>query len=112
MKEDILRPSNGSNNTSVLLTTEEQKSKESGVVYVLAGKVEPEVKDPKEVPKEIKSLLKEYWDIALEELPSSLPSLRTIQHAIDLLNKASLPNLLAYRTNRERLLNFKEKWRN
>lgn len=50
--------------------------------------MEPEVDDHKEVLKEIKGLLKDYCDIAQEELPSGLPLLCFIQHAIDFVPEA------------------------
>ena len=35
----------------------------------------------------------------LEEVPESLPPMRTIQHQIDLILRSSLPNKVAYRMN-------------
>ncbi|CAA7409788.1 unnamed protein product [Spirodela intermedia] len=46
---------------------------------------------------EVKGMLLEYIDVLLEELPRELPPLRHIQHAIDLVPKVSLSNLLHYR---------------
>jgi len=50
-------------------------------------------------PVEITNLLKEFADIVPEELPSELPPLRDIQHAIDLVFGSQLPNLPHYRLN-------------
>ena len=50
-------------------------------------------------PVEITNLLKEFADIVPEELPSELPPLRDIQHAIDLVPDSQLPNLPHYRLN-------------
>jgi len=53
----------------------------------------------RDLPVEIDDLLKEFADVVLEELPSELPSLRDIQHAIDLVPGSQLPNLPHYRLN-------------
>jgi hypothetical protein len=50
-----------------------------------------------EVPSAIKELLKEFGDCTPIDLPLGLPLMRDIQHAIDLILGASLPNRAAYR---------------
>nr|KYP38909.1 Transposon Ty3-G Gag-Pol polyprotein [Cajanus cajan] len=51
------------------------------------------------LPQEGQKLLKEFDDLFPQEVPSGLPPLRGIEHQIDLIQGASLPNRLAYRTN-------------
>ena len=43
--------------------------------------------------------MQEYEDIFLEETPAGLPPLCGIEHQIDLIPGATLPNRPAYRTN-------------
>ena len=42
--------------------------------------------------EEIRKLLEEFNDIVVDELPCSLPPIRSISHHIDLIPGASLPN--------------------
>ncbi|XP_014496254.1 uncharacterized protein LOC106757910 [Vigna radiata var. radiata] len=50
-------------------------------------------------PKGLQKLLKEFDDLFSKEVLSGLPPLRGIEHQIDLIPRASLPNRPAYRTN-------------
>jgi hypothetical protein len=50
-----------------------------------------------DLPEEIQKLLEEFVDIVVDELPRSLPPIRSISHHIDLIPGASLPNKAAYR---------------
>jgi hypothetical protein len=50
-----------------------------------------------DLPEEIQKLLEEFVDIVVDELPCSLPPIRSISHHIDLIPGASLPNKAAYR---------------
>ena len=45
------------------------------------------------------NLLDDFVDFVPNELPSELPPLRDIQHAIDLITGSQLPNLPHYRMN-------------
>jgi hypothetical protein len=50
-----------------------------------------------DLPEEIQKLLEEFVDIVVDELPRSLPPIRSIIHHIDLIPGASLPKKAAYR---------------
>ena len=52
-----------------------------------------------EVPKKMKSILEEFQRIVHDGLPDELPPMRDIQHHIDLIPGASLPNVPHYRIN-------------
>jgi hypothetical protein len=47
--------------------------------------------------EEIQELLEKIVDIVLDELPHSLPPIRSISHHIDLIPRASLPKKSPYR---------------
>jgi hypothetical protein len=53
------------------------------------------------LPHAITNLLKKFKDVFPAEIPLGLPPLRGIEHQIDLIPGASLPNRAAYRTNPE-----------
>ncbi|GLU23899.1 hypothetical protein SLE2022_398740 [Rubroshorea leprosula] len=50
-------------------------------------------------PEEIRSLLEEFSDVVPDEIPSGLPPMRDIQHAIDFIPGSVIPNKPAYRMN-------------
>jgi hypothetical protein len=50
-----------------------------------------------DLPDEIQELLGEFADIIVDELPHSLPPVRSVSHHIDLVPRASLSNKAAYR---------------
>jgi hypothetical protein len=50
-----------------------------------------------DLPEEIQELLGEFVDIIMDELPRSLPPMRSVSHHIDLIPGASFPNKAAYR---------------
>ena len=52
-----------------------------------------------ELPSSVKSLLQDFQDVFPASVPSGLPPLRGIEHQIDLIPGASLPNRPAYRSN-------------
>ncbi|PKI68241.1 hypothetical protein CRG98_011377 [Punica granatum] len=51
------------------------------------------------LPPQFMALLKEFVDVFLEELSEGLPPIRGIEHQIDLVPGAALPNRSAYRCN-------------
>lgn len=50
----------------------------------------------REVPKVVQPLLEECKKLIPKELPNILPSIKDIQHQINLVPGASLPNFLHY----------------
>jgi hypothetical protein len=53
------------------------------------------------LPSDIVSLLQEFEDVLPEEVPHGLPPIRGIEHQIDFIPSASIPNRPAYRSNPE-----------
>ena len=48
------------------------------------------------IPTELASMLEEFQDIMLDEMPKQLPPMRDMQHAIDLIPGSTLPTLPHY----------------
>jgi hypothetical protein len=53
------------------------------------------------MPSSIVSLLQEYKDVFPKETPHGLPPIRGIEHQIDFVPGATIPNRPAYRSNLE-----------
>ena len=53
------------------------------------------------LPPAVANILQEYSDVFPSEIPAGLPPIRGIEHQIDLIPGASLPNRAPYRTNPE-----------
>ena len=61
--------------------------------------VKEEIGPTIEVPEKMKPMLEEFERIVHDELPDELPTIRDIWYHIDLIPRASLPNLSHYRMN-------------
>jgi hypothetical protein len=53
------------------------------------------------LPPSVTNLLQEYSDVFPTEIPPGLPPIRGIEHQIDLIPRATLPNRATYRANLE-----------
>ncbi|XP_057543874.1 uncharacterized protein LOC130823266 [Amaranthus tricolor] len=65
-------------------------------LYLLIMK---EIQNQPSIPPELQSLLEQFKDVFPSDLPPGLPPVRGIEHQIDLIPGASLPNKPAYRSN-------------
>jgi hypothetical protein len=50
-----------------------------------------------DLPEKVQELLEEFTNIVVDELPHSLPPIRSVSHHIDLIPGASFPNKVTYR---------------
>ena len=64
------------------------------------------------LPPIVANVLQEYADVFPSEVPSGLPPLRGIEHQIDLIPGASLPNRAPYRTTPKKQKKFSAKYKN
>ena len=56
---------------------------------------------PSSLPPAVTNILQEFADVFPQDVPPGLPPIRGIEHQIDLIPGASLPNRAPYRTNPE-----------
>jgi hypothetical protein len=79
------------------LLTEMEKNEDPQFFVVRKPKIVLTSTRVDDLPEEIQELLGEFVDIIVDELPRSLPPMRSVSHHIDLIPGASLPNKAAYR---------------
>ncbi|XP_022849850.1 uncharacterized protein LOC111371935 [Olea europaea var. sylvestris] len=77
--------------------SEVKEAQEVHVVVVRALMIEEKNQSEVVIPGAVQSLLDEFSELVSDELPDDLPPLRDIQHSIDLVPGASLPNMPHYR---------------
>jgi hypothetical protein len=79
------------------LLTKVRKKEEPQFIVVRKLKIVLTSTRVDDLPEEIQELLEEFIDIVVDELPLSLPPIRSVSHHIDLIPRASFPNKAAYR---------------
>jgi hypothetical protein len=106
--------------THMLLPMEEKRAKEeasTSILFMSGKELLKEVKEEQEMqftmvrkprvilmstsvddlPKEVQEMMDNFFDIVVDELPNSLPPIRSISHHVNLIPGESLPNKVAYR---------------
>ena len=80
-----------------------QEIKNEEVYFALVDKTEviPTSTNLNDLPKEVKKMLDEFAHIMVDDFPSELSPIRSINHHIDLIPRTNLPNKEAYRMTPE-----------
>ena len=86
----------------------EKSLHEGSTCYALVAR-EVDWKIEVQIPGYIKLIMKEFSEILPQDLPGELPPMRDIKHAIDLVPRATLPNLSHYRMNPADMRNYNGK---
>ncbi|XP_013751647.1 uncharacterized protein LOC106454008 [Brassica napus] len=73
----------------------EETFREEGIVFAIINSQTPATSPA--IPPEFSNILQEFRDVFPDDLPPGLPPLRDIQHRIDLVPDAILPNRAHYR---------------
>lgn len=103
LKPIVSKGSKLDNTRKGLLVKEKEFVKEfeaGGMCYLLVANAIEGI-EGMEVPSAVQGLMKEFADIFPNDLPKGLPPIRGIEHQIDLIPGAPLPNKAAYRSNPE-----------
>jgi hypothetical protein len=79
------------------LFTEVKKKEELQFIVVRKPKIVLTSTRVDDLLEEVQKLLEEFADIVVDELPRSLPPIRSVSHHIDLITGASLPNKAVYK---------------
>jgi hypothetical protein len=79
------------------LLTEVKKKEDPQFIVVRKPRIILTSTTVDDLPEEVQELLEEFADIVVDELPRSLPPIRSLIHHIDLILGASFPNKAAYR---------------
>jgi hypothetical protein len=79
------------------LITEVKKKEEPQFIVVRKPRIVLTSTRVDDLPEEVQELLEEFTDIVVDELPHSLPTIRSVSHHIDLILGASFPNKATYR---------------
>jgi hypothetical protein len=83
-------------NSGKELLIEVKKKEEPQFILVRKPKIVLTSTRVDDLPEEIQELLEEFVDIVVDELPRSLPPIRSVSHHIDLIPGAIFPNKSAY----------------
>jgi hypothetical protein len=78
------------------LLTEVKKKEDPQFIVVRKPRIVLNSTRLDDLPKEVQELLEDFADIVVDELPRSLPPIRSVSHHIDLIPRASLPNKAMY----------------
>ncbi|XP_047326853.1 uncharacterized protein LOC124930564 [Impatiens glandulifera] len=95
--KDIVKPSKEEGNNLLAKSQFEDVMNESLGAFALV--VLGENKEDNIIPLQVRPFLQEFVDVVPEEIPTGLPPMRNIQHCVDLIPGASIPNKAAHRMN-------------